>query len=57
MKAKVKQRKVEGEFLQNFSYMATYVYAKGYTHTGKRTQRETGVMTMGKIWKADLPKK
>ena len=36
-------------FFQNFSYLATYVYAKG------NTQRETGVMTIGQICKVDLP--
>ena len=50
-----------GDFFQNFSYVATYVYAKGYIythlHTLTRTQRETGVMTIGKICKADLPQK
>ena len=36
-----------GEFFQNFSYLATYVYAKGNTHTG---------MTIGKIYRMDLRK-
>ena len=44
---------------QNFSYLTTYVYAKGYTYTDKHThihthththtQQETEVMTIGKI--------
>ena len=34
-------------FFFNFSYLATYVYAQGNT--------ATGVMTTGKICKADLP--
>ena len=41
--------------LQNFIYLATYVYAKGHPPT--RTYiRETRVITIGKICKADLPK-
>ena len=47
-----------GYFFQNF-YLGTYVYAKRYTHTHTliymNTQRETGMMTLGKICKADLP--
>ena len=58
MKVKVKDEKngICIIRLEMFEYIQmnteTYVYAKGYTNT----QRETGVMTMGKISKADLPK-
>ena len=41
-------------FFLHFIYLVTYVCAKGYTST--HTQRETGVTTIGKICKADLPK-
>ena len=44
------------DFFQNLSYLATYVYAKRYRYTQTHTQRETGVMTIGKICEADLPK-
>ena len=45
------------DFFQNFSYKATYVYAKRIrTHTHIHIQQETMVMTIGKICKADLPK-
>ena len=43
-------------FLQNVSYLLRYIHAKGNTHLYTHTQRETGVMTAGKVCKADLPK-
>ena len=40
------------EFYQNFSYLATYVYAKEIKgHTAR-----AGVMTISKICKVELPK-
>ena len=47
-----------GVIFPNCSYLETYVYAKWkntYTHIHTYTQRETGVMTIGKICKEDLP--
>ena len=57
-----------GEIFQNFSYPETYVYEKEYTltntqiYTLKHTpilhiERDTIVMTVGKIYNVDLPKK
>ena len=43
------------DFLQNFSYVRAYVYAKRATPL--HIHRQTRVMTIGKICKADLPKK
>ena len=43
------------DLFQKFSSLGTYVYAKGNTHLHTHTQRETGVMTIRKICKADLP--
>ena len=36
--------------------MGTCVYAKKVTHTDTNTRIKTGVMAIGKICKADLPK-
>ena len=41
---------------QNLNYMGGYVFAKGNIHTDTHTKRETGVMTIGRICKSDLPK-
>ena len=42
-----------GDFFQNIGNLATYIYAKGHAHTHKHVlmqrQRETGVITIGKI--------
>ena len=47
-----------GDYFQNFSYSATYIYAKsGHTHTHTHTHTAlTGVLTVDKICKANLPK-
>ena len=44
-----------GDFFLNLSYLGTFMQ-NGYTHIHIHTQRETGVMTIGKILKTDLPK-
>ena len=46
------------DFFQNFSYLGTNVYANWiHIHKHIHTQRDTGVITIGKICKTDLSKK
>ena len=42
-----------GDFFQNFSYLGNiHLHSNGLLHT--HTQRESGVLTKGKICRADL---
>ena len=49
-------RSYNGDFFQNFSYQATYVYTKKVTCTYTHSERQvSGLVTIDKICKADLP--